>query len=198
MPLTTAIHDRGVTLLAAVAPRGGILQALVCMVLGSLLLTASAKVQVPFWPVPMTMQTLAVLVIGMAYGSRLAGATVLLYLAQGVAGLPVFAGPAPGYTYIMGPTAGYLVGFAVAAVVIGWLAERGWDRSPAKALAAMALGHAVVLALGVAWLSVLFGVEKAYTVGLAPFWAATLLKTLLGAAVMQAAWRVVERRSASS
>lgn len=198
MPLNAAIANRHATLLATIAPRGGLLQTFVCMVLGSLLLTASAKVQVPFWPVPMTMQTLAVMVIGMAYGSRLAGATVLLYLAQGVAGLPVFAGPAPGYTYIMGPTAGYLVGFAVAAVVIGWLAERGWDRSPVKAFAAMTLGHAVVLALGVAWLSVLFGAEKAYAVGLAPFWAATLLKTLLGAAVMQAAWRVVERRSAAS
>lgn len=198
MPLATTIAPRTATLLSTVAPRGGLLQALACMVVGSLLLTASAKVQVPFWPVPMTMQTLAVMVIGMAYGSRLAGATVLLYLAQGVAGLPVFAGPAPGYTYIMGPTAGYLVGFAVAAVLIGWLAERGWDRSPLKALAAMAFGHAVVLALGVAWLSVQFGAEKAYAVGLAPFWAATLLKTLLGAAVMQAAWRVVRRRSAAS
>lgn len=198
MPLSTTIAPSHATLLATIAPRGGLLRALVWMVLGSLLLTASAKVQVPFWPVPMTMQTLAVMVIGMAYGSRLAGATVLLYLAQGVFGLPVFAGPAPGYTYIMGPTAGYLVGFAVAAVVIGWLAERGWDRSPVKALAAMTVGHAVVLALGVAWLSVQFGADKAYAVGLAPFWAATLLKTLLGAAVMQAAWRVVERRSAAS
>lgn len=171
------------------------MRALACVVFGSLLLTASAKVQIPFWPVPMTMQTAAVLVLGMAYGGRLAVASVLFYLAQGVAGLPVFAGAGAGPAYMAGPTAGYLVGFVVAAGFIGLLAERGWDRTPVKALAAMALGHAVIFAFGVSWLTALFGFDKAVAVGLAPFWAATLLKTLLGAAVMQAAWRVVARRS---
>lgn len=198
MPFSNALPTRNAPLLATVAPQGGLLQALACMVLGSLLLTLSAKVQVPFWPVPMTMQTMAVLVIGMAYGSRLAAATVLLYLAQGVAGLPVFAGAGAGPAYMMGPTAGYLVGFVASAAFTGWLAERGWDRSPLKALAAMFLGHALVFVFGVSWLTVLFGFDKAFAVGVAPFWAATLLKTLLGAAVMQAAWRVVERRSAAS
>src|SRR5690606_16484525 len=96
---------------------------------GSLLLTLSAKINVPFYPVPMTMQTFAVLLIGAAFGWRLGTATVLLYLAQGAAGLPVFAGTPEkgiGLLYLMGPTGGYLVGFAVAAAVVGWLAERGW------------------------------------------------------------------------
>jgi biotin transport system substrate-specific component len=163
------------------------------VVLGTLLLTASAKVQVPFWPVPMTMQTAVVLILGMAYGWRLGAATVALYLMQGLAGMPVFAGPLAGPAYFAGPTGGYLVGFLAAAVAVGVLAERGWDRTWGKAAVAMALGHAVIFAFGVAWLNVLFGAEKAVAVGLAPFWAATLLKTALGVVVVKAAWTLSER-----
>lgn len=166
------------------------------VVLGSLLLTASAKVQVPFWPVPMTMQTAVVLILGMAYGWRLGAATVALYLMQGIMGLPVFAGPAAGPAYMAGPTGGYLVGFLAAAALTGVLAERGWDRSWLRAGAAMALGHAVIFAFGVSWLSVLFGADKAIAVGLAPFWAATLLKTALGVVVVKAAWTLAARGKA--
>ena len=101
---------------------------IVLAVIGSILLTISAKIQVPFWPVPMTMQTFVVLVLGVAYGWRLAGATVLLYLAQGALSLPVFAAGG-GLAYMSGPTGGYLVGFLLAAVAVGWLAERSWARS---------------------------------------------------------------------
>ena len=196
MAYDISLASRPASLLDTVLPRGGIAKAAVAAVLGSALLAISAKVQVPFYPVPMTMQTVAVLVLGMAYGSRLAAATVLLYLAEGLAGLPVFAGPAAGPAYMMGPTAGYLAGFVLAAYVIGWLAERGWDRTPVKAVTAMALGHALLFVPGVLWLGSLIGMEKAIAVGLVPFWAATLLKTALGAALMQAAWKVVARRSA--
>jgi biotin transport system substrate-specific component len=96
-------------------------------VLGALLLTVAAYIKVPFWPVPLTMQTFVVLVVGAAYGARLGAATVTLYLAEGAAGLPVFAGGG-GLAYMAGPTGGYLVGFLAAAAVIGWLAERGFDR----------------------------------------------------------------------
>lgn len=164
------------------------------MVVGSAVLALSAKAQVPFWPVPMTLQTLAILVIGMAFGSRLGTATVLLYLAEGLAGLPVFAGANAGPAYFMGPTAGYLVGFVVSVWLIGWLAERGWDRSLLRGTIAMTVGHGLILALGVAWLSTLVGVEKAMAVGLHPFWAATVLKTALGVAVMQAAWKLALKR----
>ncbi|WP_211100191.1 biotin transporter BioY [Azospirillum halopraeferens] len=187
---------RPVSLLDTVLPQGGVARAVAAAVLGSLLLAASAKVQVPFWPVPMTMQSMVVLVLGMAYGSRLAAATVLLYLAQGLAGLPVFAGAGAGPAYMAGPTGGYLVGFVLGAYATGLLAERGWDRSPLTALAAMAAGHALLFVPGVAWLAVLFGTEKAVAVGLAPFWAASLLKTVLGAALMQAAWSLAKRRGA--
>ena len=189
------LSQRPASLLETVAPRGGLLAAAAAVVLGSALLAVSAKVQVPFWPVPMTMQTMVVILLGMAYGSRLAAATVALYLVEGLAGLPVFAGAAAGPAYMAGPTGGYLAGFLLAAGFTGWLAERGWDRTPVKALAALTLGHALVFVPGVAWLSVLFGFEKAVAVGLAPFWAATILKTALGAAIMQAAWKVVARRS---
>ncbi len=187
---------RPVPLLDTLVPRGGLAKMALAAVLGSALMAVSAKLQVPFYPVPMTLQSMVVMLLGMAYGSRLAVATVLLYLAEGLAGLPVFAGAGAGPAYMAGPTAGYLVGFVLAAGVIGLLAERGWDRSPARAVAAMALGHAMLFVPGVAWLAVLFGLDKALAAGLWPFWAATLLKTALGAALMQAAWTVVARRSA--
>lgn len=183
------------SLLSMLVPSSGLATKVGAVVLGSLLLAASAKVQVPFWPVPMTMQTFVVLVLGMTCGARLAMLTVLAYLAQGLAGLPVFAGAMAGPAYMAGPTAGYLVGFVVAAGVIGLLAERGWDRSALKAFAAMSIGHALIFVFGVAWLSTLMGLEKAIAVGVTPFIAATVLKSALGMAVMVVAWSVLRRRS---
>ena len=168
----------------------------VLVLLGSALLTLSAKVQVPFWPVPMTLQSLVVLMLGAAYGWRLGGLTVLAYLAEGAAGLPVFANTppaAPGLAYFAGPTGGFLVGFVLAAMTTGVLAERGWDRTPLRLLAAMAIGHLVLFAPGVAWLSALFGSGKAWSAGIEPFLLATLLKTALAAALMQAGWSILRR-----
>lgn len=164
---------------------------------GSLLLTASAKAQVPMWPVPMTMQTFVVLVLGMAYGARLAGATVALYLFEGALGLPVFAGTPErglGLAYMAGPTGGYLAGFLLAAVAVGWLAERGWDRKAAWSIAAMAIGTVLQLVPGVAWLAVLIGFEKALAAGLTPFLVGAVLKLGLAAAVLPLAWKAVELR----
>lgn len=186
------------TLLQHVAPGMKAWRVALAMLAGSALLAISAKVQVPFWPVPMTLQTLAILAIGMAFGSRLGAATVLLYLAEGFVGLPVFAGAAAGPAYFAGPTAGYLIGFVASAWLIGWLAERGWDRSLLRCLIAMAVGHAVVFVFGVSWLATLVGVQKALAAGLYPFWAATLVKTLLGVAVMQAAWHLALMRRSQS
>jgi hypothetical protein len=125
------------TLLGTLWPAEGdtrsIGRALVLAVAGTLLLTLSAKMKVPFYPVPMTMQTLVVLVIGAVYGWRLGVATILLYLAEGASGLPVFADTPErgiGLAYMMGPTGGYLLGFVVGAAIVGWLAERGWDLGP--------------------------------------------------------------------
>lgn len=163
---------------------------------GVCLLTLSAKVQVPFWPVPMTMQTLVVLMLGMAYGSRLAAGTVLAYLLAGAAGLPVFAGTPErgiGLAYMMGPTAGFLVGFAIAAWIVGFLAERGWDRNFLTCGAAMIAGHLAISLSGVVWLAILFGTTKAIDVGLIPFLASSALKTALGTAAMPLIWRIVAR-----
>ena len=169
----------------------------VLVLAGSLLMAALSllSVSVPGSGVPITAQTLGVMLIGALLGWKRGSASMALFLAEGLAGLPVFAGAGAGFAYMTGPTAGYLVGFVMAAGLIGWLAERGWDRSPVKALVAMSVGHVLLFVPGVAWLAVLFGAEKAIAVGLTPFIAATLLKTALGAALMQASWMVVARRS---
>ena len=172
------------------------LRAIVLMVVGSALLTLSAKVQVPLPYVPMTMQTLVVLMIGASYGWRLGGATVALYLAEGAMGMPVFANTPPmaaGIGYFLSPTGGFLFGFLAAALVMGFMAERGWDRSLARVVVMMTIGHAVIFAFGLAQLSLIMPFAKAWTVGAAPFVAATLVKTALAAALMQAAWTVTRR-----
>lgn len=169
----------------------------VLMIVGSLLLTASAKAQVPMWPVPMTMQSFAVLVIGMAYGRRLAGATVAFYLVQGAVGLPVFAGTPEkgiGLAYMAGATGGYLVGFFIAAVATGWLAERGWDRSLVLSVAAMTVGTLLLFAPGIGWLAALIGWEKAIASGLTPFLLGSVLKLALAAAILPGCWSMLDAR----
>jgi biotin transport system substrate-specific component len=166
--------------------------------LGSLALAASAKLQVPFYPVPMTMQSLVVLLLGMAFGWRLGAATVLLYLLEGAFGLPVFAGTPEkgiGIAYMMGPTGGYLIGFVAAAALTGWLAERGWDRSLWRSAAALSLGHAVLFLTGLAWLAVYIGWPRAVAFGLMPFLAGTVVKTALGVALVRAGWAMLGRRT---
>lgn len=164
-------------------------------VLGSLILWASAKISVPFWPVPMTLQTGAVALIAAAYGSRLGFATVVLYLLEGAAGLPVFEGtPAKGIglAYMVGTTGGYLIGFAVAAAIIGWLAERGFDRNPIKLFGGMVLADCVVFALGLVWLGTVIGWDKpVLEFGLYPFILGDLVKLALAACLVSAGARLV-------
>ena len=167
--------------------RGGIL-----MAFGTALLTLSAKVNLPLPYVPMTLQTLVVLVIGAAYGWRLGSATVIAYLAEGAIGLPVFAGPVGGLAPLVGPTAGYLYGFVLAAFATGWLSQRGWDRSVLWLFLAMAIGHVLILGAGFAWLAfgMKLGIDKAWLVGIAPFIAASLVKNALGATLVPAIRRL--------
>ncbi|WP_299803403.1 biotin transporter BioY [Tardiphaga sp.] len=173
------------------------LRAAVLVALGIALLTLSAKVNLPLPLVPMTLQTLVVLVIGAAYGWRLGGTTIAAYLAVGALGAPVFAGASGGLAPLFGATAGFLFGFVVAAFVVGWLAGRGWDRAVLPMFAAMALGHIVILAMGFAWLAFgrHFGVEKAWAVGVAPFLAGMLVKNTLGALLVPLLRREIERCS---
>jgi biotin transport system substrate-specific component len=151
---------------------------------GTVALTVSAKIQVPFYPIPMTLQSMVVLLIGAAFGARLAGATLALYLAEGLSGLPVLAGLGAGPSYMVGPTGGYLAGFLVAAGLVGWLVERGWDRSLPRLLGAMTLGHMLIFALGFSWLAVSIGSEKAWLFGVTPFVWSTLVKTVLASALV--------------
>ncbi len=171
------------------------LRAVLLIALGTALLTLSAKINLPLPYVPMTLQTLVVLMIGAAYGWRLGGATVIVYLAEGAMGLPVFAGPIGGLAPFVGPTAGYLAGFALAALVTGALSERGWDRSIPMLFVAMAAGHIIILGCGWAWLSfgMKLGLEKAWLVGIAPFIAASLIKNALGAVAVPAIRHLLDR-----
>jgi len=172
------------------------MRAFVLIALGTALMTLSAKVNLPLPYVPMTLQTLVVLMIGAGYGWRLGSATMIAYLAEGAMGLPVFAGPVGGLAPLVGPTAGYLYGFVAAAFITGWLAERGWDRNIALLFVAMAVGHVVIFIAGFSWLAygVGLGGDKAWAVGVAPFVAASFVKNALGAALMPAARRLVNRR----
>jgi biotin transport system substrate-specific component len=153
---------------------------------GSLAIAASAQITVPLHPVPMTMQSLVVLLVGMAYGWRLGTATLLAYIVEGIAGLPVFAGFGAGPAVLAGPTGGFLLGFVPAAALAGWLAARGWTRNLAGSAAVLVLGHAVLFAAGLAWLTMLVGPDRAVAAGLLPFLSGTLVKVGLGAALVAA------------
>jgi biotin transport system substrate-specific component len=174
-----------------------ILRGAILIALGTALLTLSAKVNLPLPYVPMTLQTLVVLMIGAAYGWRLGSATVAAYLAEGAIGLPVFAGPVGGLAPLVGPTAGYLYGFVLAASATGWLSERGWDRSVLRLFVAMAIGHVLILGAGFAWLAfgMKLGVDKAWLVGIVPFIATSLVKNALGATLVPAIRRLSAPRA---
>ncbi|MDD9858373.1 MAG: biotin transporter BioY [Gammaproteobacteria bacterium] len=185
------------TLAAALWQNQGRLHRLILAVAGSVLLTVSAKVQIPFYPVPLTMQTFVVLAIGMAFGWKLGALTVLLYLAEGAAGLPVFAGtPAKGagLAYMSGPTGGYLLGFIAAAAACGFLAERGWDRRASTTFAAMLIGNLLIYACGLAWLGAVVGWDKPVLAwGMLPFLPGDALKIALAVVALPGAWKVLKR-----
>ena len=178
------------SLAVAVLPRieESIWVKIILAIVGSVLLAVSAKVQIPFWPVPMTMQTFVVLVLGMVYGSRLGVATLGLYLAEGAVGLPVFA-TGSGVSYLIGPTGGYLAGFVLAVFVTGHLANRGWDRNMVKTLITMLAGTLFIFTPGILWLSTFIGFEKALTAGLTPFLLSESLKIALAVLIMPLIWK---------
>lgn len=161
---------------------------------GTLLLALSAKTKVVLGPVDMSLQTLAVLLIAAAFGMRLGVATLLLYLAEGAMGLAVFQGTPEkgiGLAYMLGPTGGYLAGFLVMAAMVGWAADRGWDRNPAKLLGAMLAGECLMMLMGFSWLAALIGPDKAWQFGVAPFLVGDLVKLALAAALVPAAWSLI-------
>lgn len=183
------------TITAALWPAAGsrdLVRDALLVVAGSLLMTLAAKVQVPFWPVPMSMQTAAVMLIGAAYGGRLAALSIGFYLLQGALGLPVFAGGG-GLAYLAGPTGGYLVGFLVAGTVLGYLVERGAARSVLDLMFCLMVAEAILFGLGIAWLANLVGFEKAIAAGLVPFLPGEVLKIALSIALIRGFWLVARR-----
>jgi len=172
---------------------------IVLAVAGSIVLWISAKIQIPFYPVPVSMQTLVVLMIGMAFGWKLGASTIALYLAEGFAGLPVFAGTPEkgiGIAYMAGPTGGYLFGFVIAAAAVGWLAERGFDRSIMLTAVAMLVGSVLIYIPGIAWLGSIVGWDKPVMQwGMLPFLYGDALKLLLAALLMPALWKLIGWKS---
>ena len=171
------------------------LKRLALLVAGVAALTVSAKVQITTVPVPVTLQMLVVMVIGASYGPRLAGATLASYLALGFQGLPVFAGAVAGPLYCAGPTGGYLVGFLLAAVLVGALARAGWDRSPVSMALAMAAGILAVYVPGVVWLAASWGAalgwENWYAYGVKTFIWVDALKLVVAVIAFPAIWKLV-------
>jgi len=157
---------------------------------GSLFVALSSRVAVPlpFSPVPVTGQTLAVLLVGIVLGARRGALSVLLYLTKGMMGLPVFAGGAFGVARLVGPTGGYLWGFVLATFVVGLLAERGWGRRMYSAILAMVIGNATIYLLALPWLARFVGIERVLPLGLYPFIAGDLAKAVL-ATVTLATWQ---------
>ncbi|MBN1810821.1 MAG: biotin transporter BioY [Anaerolineae bacterium] len=161
---------------------------------GSLFIALCAQFTIHVGPVPITGQTLGVLLTGMLLGSRRGSLSVLAYLAEGIAGLPVFApGGPPGLARLLGPTGGYLLGFVAAAYVTGLLAERGWDRKSVTTLVAMLIGNAVIYAFGLPWLALFVGIENALPLGFYPFIIGDLAKAFLAAALLPIGWRLLTK-----
>ena len=172
-------------------PGKGLPRAVVLVAAGSLLIALLAQLEIPLLPVPITGQTFGVLLIGALLGGRLGAVTVLTYLAWGAIGLPVFAGGASGLARLAGPTGGYLLGFVLAAFLVGWLSERGWDRRVLTTAAAMLLGTILIYVPGILWLSGFVGWDRVLELGLTPFLIGDLLKVALAALALPLAWKLV-------
>lgn len=192
---------RAVTLADAILPQTTSLWRDVILVVatGTLMaLFARITIYLPFTPVPITGQTFGVLLTGALLGRHRGALAMLTYLGEGLAGLPVFAGGKSawsssmlGLPVIVGPTAGYLLSYPLAAFVVGFLAERGWDRSFWRAAAAMAIGEVAIYAVGLPWLALFVGAAGALPQGFFPFIPGDTLKILLAAAVLPSAWHTL-------
>ncbi|NQX10202.1 biotin transporter BioY [Microbacteriaceae bacterium VKM Ac-2855] len=175
----------------------------IALVLAGAALTAGmAQLYIPMWPVPMTGQTFAALFVGTTLGAVRGSLAMVVYALVGAIGVPVFTEGSSGWAVIAGPTGGYILGFILAAVVTGWLAQREWDRKVLGTLVTFLAGNAVIYAVGLPWLSAAlgsFGVANdlgaTLQAGLVPFLLGDAVKMLVAAALLPAAWKLVSRRS---
>ncbi len=166
-----------------------ILFSIITVFLGSLLLIASAKIKVPLYPVPMTLQPLAVLMLATLFGRKLATLTVGLYIFKGIIGLPVFAFGG-GLMYLMGPTGGFILGFFVSAIIVGHLADRGWGKNVLLSIISMLIGMAVIYSLGIFQLALLKGFNFALLKGFYPFLLGDFYKLLLAGIITPYIWKI--------
>jgi biotin transport system substrate-specific component len=182
--------------------RSALVYNFVLIAAGSVLIAISAQLAfwVPFSPVPVTGQTFAVLMIGALFGARRGGLCVLAYVLEGAAGLPVGAGGMGGTVWLLGPTGGYLVGFIAAAVLVGYLAEHGWERKVWTTIIAMLAGNICIYSFGTAWLAVLTvagreatAMSDLFKVGVYPFIAGDAAKIILAALLLPAGWKVLNK-----
>ena len=162
---------------------------IITVFLGSLLLIASAKIKVPLYPVPMTLQPMAVLMIAMLFGRNLATLTVGLYIFKGIIGLPVFAFGG-GLIYLMGPTGGFILGFFASTFVVGYLADRGWGRKISLSIISMLIGMTIIYTLGIFQLALLKGFNFALLKGFYPFLLGDFYKLLLAGIVTPYIWKI--------
>jgi biotin transport system substrate-specific component len=189
---STAIARR--TIADALIPGEGATRDALLVTGGSVLTAICAQITIPWQPVPFTLQTLSVMLCGLALGAKRGAASQLLYVLIGGVGLPVFAHGQHGATVLFGSTGGYLLSFAVVAAVLGRLAETGWTRSVWKTSAAMVIGSAVVLTCGAAWLSAYIGGQAAIAGGVTPFIIPEIMKAVVVIVALPSAWAVVGRR----
>ncbi len=165
------------------------------IIIGSLFVGLSSQFAfyLPFSPVPITGQTLAVLLVGVILGSRRGGLSLALYILEGTLGLPVFAGGTGGMAVLFGPTAGYLIGFIPAAVLVGYLSEKGFDRKCIPMFLTLGLGLAVIYLFGVIRLLSFFRIEKVFLLGVAPFLVGDLIKTGMVMALIPTGWKLLNK-----
>ncbi|GIW05671.1 MAG: biotin transporter BioY [Dehalococcoidia bacterium] len=187
------------TMAGALLPRAGLATKAALAFVFSVLLALSAQVSFEIGPVPLSLQTLMVLLTGALLGSRLGALAVGLYLVEGLAGLPVFAGgnsawsvARTGGPYILGSTAGYLVGFVAAAYLVGWLAERGWTRNVLLTALAMVLGNLVIYALGLLNLARFVPPPAVFAAGLLPFLPGDAIKIAVAVVLLPSGWWALE------
>jgi len=165
-----------------------VLKNILFILFGTLLLALSSKIQVPFWPVPMTMQTFIVFIISMAYGWKLSFLTLAAYLLEGAIGIPVFA-KGGGISYLVGPTAGYLYGMTISAAIMGYFADLGYGKSIVKCTIPLFIGTCVIFICGIFYLSLILGLQKAIEVGLLPFIPSELFKIFLALFIIPSIWK---------
>lgn len=186
--MNTTTIDNHTTLINIALPFISQKQQVLLIFICSLLIAVTAQISIPLKPVPLTGQTFAVLYISALSGKKRGVLTVIVYLAQGALGLPVFAGGKGGILHLIGPTGGYLFGFIFAAFIVGWLSERGWDRKFGSSVMAMFVGNLFIYICGLPWLANFIGWQNVLREGFYPFLLGDLLKIVLAAVLLPLGW----------